>query len=127
MTKERKELILALGSNYEQQENIERAQAELRRTIDHDIVFATPMWTRPIGIVSEKFLNCLAFCHTSLELKQVISTLKDIERTCGRREDERADDMIRIDIDLLKYGSTLMHERDWTRDYVTEMMKMCPF
>lgn len=127
MTDVRKELILALGSNYKQREYIGLAQSCLRQRLCREIVFTRPMWTRPIGIVSAEFLNCLAFCHTTLGPEQVTEILKDIERTCGSTASERTHGIIRIDIDLLKHGDTVMHERDWSRDYITEMMKLCPF
>lgn len=124
---EKKELILSLGSNCDQQECMSTACAKLRQMFGNDIVFSQLMWTNPIGIESEKFLNCLVFTHTSHKLEYVNKAMKHIERVCGNRKRARTNNIIKMDIDILKYGEQTLHQDDWSREHVITMMKYCPF
>ena len=124
---EKKELILALGSNYEQEKSLADAMSRLRDLFGHDIIFSKRMWTEPIGIESEQFLNCLALTHTSHKLEHLYRSIKYLERTCGDRKRARANNLVKIDIDILKYGELKLHEKDWSRYYIKELMKDCPF
>lgn len=124
---ERKQLILSLGSNCDQHEAMSAARLKLRELFGDDIVFSRLMWTKPIGIKSGKFLNCLGFTHTSHKLEYVNKAMKNIERTCGNRKRARANNIVKMDIDILKYGEQTLHEEDWTRMYVIKMMEECPF
>ncbi|HIW44351.1 MAG TPA: 2-amino-4-hydroxy-6-hydroxymethyldihydropteridine diphosphokinase [Candidatus Prevotella stercoripullorum] len=124
---ERKELILSLGSNCDQEESMSAAKEKLRSMFGDDITFSECVWTEPIGIESDKFLNCLAFTHTSHKLEYVSKAVKHIERGCGNRKRARTSNIVKMDIDILKYANQILHESDWSRKYITELMKECPF
>ncbi len=124
---EKKELILSLGSNADQEECMSAACTKLHEMFGDDIVFSQQMWTNPIGIDSDKFLNCLVFTHTSHKLEYINKAMKHIERLCGNRKRARANNIIKMDIDILKYGEQILHNNDWSRAYIITMMKDCPF
>lgn len=124
---EQKELILSLGSNYDQEKNIADAKSELLKTFGQTLMFSECKWTEPIGIKSDRFLNCLAFAHTSFSIDYINRALKHIESTCGNTRQARSRDIVKMDIDILKYGNVILHEDDWKRNYIIELMKVCPF
>lgn len=124
---EKKLLILSLGSNCDQKECMQAACTKLREMFGKDTFFSHTMWTNPIGIESEQFLNCLVFTHTSHKLEYVDKAMKHIEHACGNRKRARSNNIIKMDIDILKYGELTLHQDDWSRNYVAEMMKECPF
>ena len=124
---EKKELIISLGSNYDQEACMLRAKTEIRNAFGPDTMFSEEVWTSPIGIESDLFLNCLAFIRTSLKLEQLGMRLKQIERLCVNNKRARADNILKMDIDILKYANQILHESDWSRKYITELMKECPF
>ena len=124
---ERKELILSLGSNCDQEESMSAAKEKLRSMFGDDITFSECVWTEPIGIESDKFLNCLAFTHTSHKLEYVCKAVKHIEKGCGNRKRARTSNIVKMHIDILKYANQILHESDWRRKYITELMKECPF
>ena len=124
---ERKELILSLGSNCDQKESMSAAKEKLRSMFGDDITFSECVWTEPIGIESDKFLNCLAFTHTSHKLEYVSKAVKHIERGRGNRKRARTCNIVKMDIDILKYATQILHERDLSRKYISELMKACPF
>ena len=53
--------------------------------------------------------------------------MKHIERTCGNRKRARTNNIVKMDIDVLKYDELILHEKDWSRNYIMELMKECPF
>lgn len=124
---ELKELILALGTNCNQEKTISLAQEKLRSMFGKDIIFTECVWTEPIGIKSDKFLNCLAFTHTQHKLEYLCKALKHIERTCGNCKRARTNNIVSMDIDILKYGGLTLHTEDWNRKYIITLIKECPF
>lgn len=91
------------------------------------IVFSKQLWTSPVDIKSDKFLNCMLFTHTSYKLDEVERSMKELERICGRTKEEKDVNIVKIDIDILQYGDQKLHNKDWAREYVKELMKECPF
>lgn len=63
-------ITLAIGSNILQQKNIDEAQSRLRHLLP-GIVFGEAVWTTPIGIQSDRFLNLLAYADTPLSLEHL--------------------------------------------------------
>ncbi len=117
-------VIFALGSNCFQERNVENAKAMLRKTFGSDIEFTKSIWTNPIGIKSEMFLNCIAVAHTDCDKMQIVSILKDIERQCGRTKEDKKMNVVKIDIDLLSYDNEILREEDWKRDYIQNLVSM---
>lgn len=113
-------LTIALGSNYEQLGNMEKAKHKLR-SVFPDIRFSSALWTEPIGIQSDRFVNMLAMAHSDLEREKVEMELKRIERKCGRCAEEKEKGIIRMDLDLMAYGDEKFHLKDWSRDYIVTL------
>ncbi len=113
-------IVLSLGSNCEQERNVAYAMGRLRELFP-GMSFSRTIRTKPIGIESDMFANALGMgiCHEPLP--QVVEELKAIERECGRREEEKARNIVRLDLDLLLYGSQRCHEKDWERPYIKQL------
>ncbi len=125
---EQKELILSLGTNCDQEKTIsKRKRRTAQDMFGQALMFSECKWTEPIGIKSDRFLNCLAFAHTSFSIDYINRALKHIESTCGNTRQARSHDIVKMDIDILKYGNVILHEDDWKRNYIIELMKVCPF
>ena len=115
-------LILALGSNHDQQRHIEEAITNLSRQFKN-IRFTSRVWTEPIGIESDKFLNCLAYVNTSHTINQIRRTLRQVEIKCKDTKTLRKKNTVNLDIDILLHGKTVFHEEDWHRDYIIKLLK----
>lgn len=64
--------------------------------------------TEPVGVKNQPgFLNAVAELQTSLTLKELFQSLKDIERTIGRTKTERWGPR-EIDLDLLYYNTVCL-------------------
>ena len=104
--------IIALGSNSNQEENVSKAQILLKQHFE-GIKFSDVQWTEPIGIKSDKFLNCLGTFETDISLTQVKQCLKEIEQTMGDSHENHQKGNVLIDIDLAQYGEEIVKEIIW--------------
>ncbi len=119
---DKQKLLIALGTNVNQKQNIQKAMDLLRKTW-HDILFTKLKWTKPIGMDSDLFYNCLAYTKVDEDLPQVQQKLKNIEKACGNTEADRVLQKIQMDIDILMFGTRKLHEQDWQRSYIQELIQ----
>lgn len=113
---------MALGSNTDAETHICAAKRMIENVFS-DIVFSSSLLTEPIGIDSDKFLNCLAVAFTELSKEETEHALKCIERDCGDNEADRKESKILMDIDILEFEGEKYHIGDWERDYVKTLIK----
>ena len=119
---EQHDIIIILGSNNKQGDMISAAQTRLAQLLD-DVHFSSCMWTVPVDTDStEQYLNCAAMGTTNLPQDELQIRLKDIEKELGSTSERRSEGLVDIDIDLLRYGTEKLHEKDWERDYVRELL-----
>lgn len=111
-------LILALGSNHNQKGNMAKAKSLLAEAFGDNIKFSDEMWTKPIGIDSDLFLNCVGTASTALSKDEAVALMKSAECACGNTEELRRSGIVEMDVDLLQFGGTKYHQDDWQRDYI---------
>ena len=116
-----KRVILALGTNVNQERNMKQARQLLIDTWP-DMKFTTPKWTQPIGMASDLFYNCLAYTKVEESLEELTEKVKNMEQICGDTRADRSFNRIQMDIDILLYGDNKLHKDDWQRDYIQELM-----
>lgn len=121
-----KQVILALGTNVNQERNMKQVRQLLADTWP-DMKFTTPKWTQPIGMTSALFYNCLAYTEVEESLEELTEKVKNMERICGNTGAERSLNRIQMDIDILLYGDKKLHKDDWQRDYIQELMNEIDF
>ena len=121
MTKENY-IIISIGSNYNQKENISFAKKKLAGMLGEQTSFTRDMWTEPVGIQSEKFINCICISTTRHTLLQLTKAFKQLEKKCERSKKNDLISKIPLDIDILLYGNQRYHEKDWERQYIQEQL-----
>lgn len=121
MTKENY-IIISIGSNYNQKENISFAKKKLAGMLGEQTSFTRDMWTEPVGIQSEKFINCICISTTRHTLLQLTKAFKQLEKKCERSKKNDLISKIPLDIDILLYGNQKYHEKDWERQYIQELL-----
>ena len=121
MTKENY-IIISIGSNYNQKENISFAKKKLAGMLGEQTSFTRDMWTEPVGIQSEKFINCICISTTRHTLLQLTKAFKQLEKKCERSKKNDLINKIPLDIDILLYGNQRYHEKDWERQYIQELL-----
>jgi len=120
--KEIHSIIIALGTNTEHEHNINKALC-LLDDIVFDIKYSRKLWTSPIGIMSDMFLNMLVSGRCNLTLPELCNVIKSIETKCGRLDDDKKRGIVKIDIDILQYDNQKEHADDWQRKYIKTLIK----
>lgn len=96
---------LCLGSNTEAEKNVEKARKMLTALLP-DISWGEAKWTEPVNFpYPTLFLNQQATFHAQKNRDEICQCFKKVERECGRLPEEKAQGIVRIDIDLLTYGN----------------------
>lgn len=115
-------VIIALGTNTEQELNMREAVRRLGDVIG-DMKTSRDLWTEPIGIVSDKFLNKVIRGTYTLGTDELHETARRIETECGRTDSDTKAGIVRMDIDILKYDEKVEHTDDWNREYIKKLIK----
>ncbi len=116
--------LISLGSNTESDKYLETARKEL---LSHfpDITFAKACHTRPIKLKNPSlFVNQVALFHTFLTQREVKHILNAIEFKCAETPKDKAAEIIRMDIDLLQYGTNVLKPEDMKFSYIQSGIKM---
>lgn len=116
-----KRVILALGTNVNQERNMKQVMRLLADSWP-DMKFTSQKWTQPISMASDLFYNCMAYTKVEETLEELTEKVKNMERICGDTRAERLLNRIQMDIDILLYGDNKLHIDDWQRDYIQEFM-----
>ncbi len=107
-------IVISMGSNINQEANIQAAKALICKLFDN-IEFGKSVWTEPVGLVSDKFLNLLVTAHTGIPKQQVIGKLKQIEQMLGDGNDHHKNGIVNIDLDLIEYDHQKLREVTWLK------------
>lgn len=107
-----RKVLIALGSNTKQTYNIGKAKVALSEMFE-DIFFTDEVWTKPIGVDSDMYLNGLASFTTSLTKKEVLKQLKNIELALGDSHQNHQKGIVLIDIDLIEWGEEKVKPIVW--------------
>ena len=105
--------IIALGSNYNQEENIYKAQTLLKTTFQECQNSRIHNGLNRLESRRISSLNCIGTLETEMSLTQVIQCLKEIEQTMGDSHENHQKGKVLIDIDLAQYGEKIVKEIIW--------------
>lgn len=109
---------VCIGSNEHRQGNLALARKRLEEHFP-GIRFSPEEETKPLFFRRDTlFSNQVARFTSDLPQAEVCACLKSIEREAGRREGEKEQEIVRLDIDLLACDGRVCKPRDWERDYV---------
>lgn len=109
---------ICIGSNKCRKQNLLLARRRLKSFFPN-ISFSREEKTEPLYMShSALFSNQVACFASDKNVNDIFSILKGIEKEAGRTVEEKADEIIRLDIDLLACDGNIYREDDWRRDYV---------
>ena len=115
--------LLCIGSNLDAATRLSAARTVL---LSHfpDIRFSQEMVTEAIGSgFLSPFHNQVARFTTSLDAEEVRAILKGIEQAQGRLPEDKANGVVKLDIDLLVYDDCILKAKDLEREFVLEGIK----
>ena len=113
-------VLLSLGSNLgwmEANQMLLDIQPQLS-DLCKDLRFSSIYKTDGVGRYVGKYANCVAEGDTTMPLDTLERTLKQIELDHGRTSEARRLGVVPIDIDIVKYGDTLVRPKNLEYDYM---------
>ena len=114
------EVIISLASNENQEENLAWGREQLGQLLT-EAHFTSAIWTDPINSIRKvPYLNQLCKGTTAFGEGLLCEVLKETEKRIGRTHNE--DGVVAIDLDLLQYDNHRHHLRDWSRNYVKDLL-----
>ena len=120
MTQKQHQIIISLASNENQETNLQAAREQLTQLLS-EAHFTSAIWTDPINSIrQEPYLNQLCKATTAFSMNLLNEVLKETEKRLGRTHNE--DGIVTIDLDLLQYDEAQYHLRDWSRNYVKNLI-----
>ena len=117
-------VIIALGSNYNAEENITRAVEKLGNFII-SVSYAPAAWTEPYGDYPSTalFLNQVAIGFSIYSIEELRTEFKRIEQQAGRHSLELQKGEMPLDIDLLQWNEEVLKPEDMEREYINEAIR----
>ena len=114
---------ISIGSNEQRRENMELARRRLTELFS-GIRFSEEEETVPSFFHRPNlFSNQVACFASDNPVEEVTACLKAIEREAGRKPEEKEQEIVRLDIDLLSCDGTVYKPKDLKRDYILRGLK----
>lgn len=109
---------ISIGSNERRTENMALARRRLIELFP-GIRFSEEEETKPLFFRRpNQFSNQVARFASDEKAEDVVVRLKAIEREAGRLPEEKKQEIVRLDIDLLSCDDTVYKPEDLQRDYI---------
>ena len=120
--KEKHKVVVAIGSNSHQEENLQKAKTLIEQRFT-EAEFSSALWTKPVGMDSDRFLNALAVFTTAHDIERTTEELKEIETVCGNTKKKREEGIVSMDLDVLLFDKEKRHNDDWSRPYIKKLLE----
>ena len=109
---------ICIGSNERRKDNLALARKRLSELFP-DIRFSAETDTQPLFFRRQAlFANQVARFMSDCDVHEIILYLKSIEREAGRTSEEKKQEIVRLDIDLLSCDNRVYKHEDLKRDYI---------
>lgn len=117
------DILIALGTNVIA-DRIRFVETCLEQSFE-EVRFTQTIPTEPIGerFKGKQFYNAVMAGKTFMARNEVVEQLKRIEQLAGNTLDKRNMGVVEADIDLLMYDDEKLHEKDWQRPYIKELVE----
>jgi 2-amino-4-hydroxy-6-hydroxymethyldihydropteridine diphosphokinase len=103
------EVCVAVGSNVDREKHV-REGLRLMRARFGSLRLSPVYETEPVGFQGSLFLNLVVAFESDLPVREIASTLRDIEHRCGRIHGAKKFAPRPLDLDLLLYGDVIVSE-----------------
>lgn len=117
------DILIAIGTNVIA-DRIRFVEVHLEQCFEN-VRFTHIIPTEPIGerFKGKQFFNAVMAGKTRMAKSEVEEQLKRIEQLAGNTLDKRNMGVVEVDIDLLMYDDVKLHEKDWQRSYIKELVE----
>lgn len=121
-------VFVSVGSNVDRERHIAIAIESLRARFG-ELQLSSVYESAAVGFDGDPFLNLVAAFDTDGEPAEIVASLHEIERRCGRQRDDERFGPRTMDLDLLLFGDRVVRERKMVipRDDVSsQAYVLCP-
>ncbi|WP_443925437.1 2-amino-4-hydroxy-6-hydroxymethyldihydropteridine diphosphokinase [Prevotella sp.] len=117
------DILIAIGTNVIA-DRIRFVEVHLEQCFEN-VRFTHTIPTEPIGerFKGKQFFNAVMEGNTNMAMSEVEEQLKLIEQLAGNTLDKRNMGVVEADIDLLMYDDVKLHEKDWQRSYIKDLVE----
>ena len=117
------DILIAIGTNVIA-DRIRFVEVHLEQCFEN-VRFTQIIPTEPIGerFKGKQCFNAVMAGNTNMAMSEVEEQLKRIEQLAGNTQDKRNMGVVEADIDLLMYDDVKLHEKDWQRSYIKELVE----
>lgn len=117
------DILIAIGTNVIA-DRIRFVEVHLEQCFEN-VRFTQIIPTEPIGerFKGKQFFNAVMAGNTNMAMSEVEEQLKLIEQLAGNTLNKRNMGVVEADIDLLMYDDVKLHEKDWQRSYIKELVE----
>lgn len=117
------DILIAIGTNVVA-DRIRFVEVHLEQCFEN-VRFTQIIPTEPIGerFKGKQFFNAVMAGKTNMAMSEVEEQLKLIEQLAGNTQDKRNMGVVEADIDLLMYDDVKLHEKDWQRSYIKDLVE----
>lgn len=114
---------ISIGSNEQRKDNLALARKRLSELFP-GILFSKEEETKPLFFQRpDLFSNQVAQFTSPCNTEEIVAQLKSIEREAGRTPNEKKQEIVRLDIDLLRCNDVVYKPKDLKRDYILRGLK----
>lgn len=125
------EFVIGVGSNIDPEENVKRAEEELKESVLF-LKKSSFIYTEPLLFQDQaKFLNGAFLIRTAWNEEQLQQELKDLERKLGRVKTTNKNGPRTIDLDIVVRNNSIVdddfYKRDFLKNSVLELLPELPW
>ena len=114
--------IVCIGTNYNRKASLNFARQELIESYSY-ICLAPELETEPLFFKNPAlFSNQVVMFFSDKDEEVVRKMLKDIEQRSGRRPEDKKEEKVCLDIDMLLYDNRIVKPEDWQRGYIQQSL-----
>ncbi len=114
--------LISIGTNEDREANLALCH-HLLDNLFPEIHYSATSLTSPYGVIyKQNFLNQLAVLYTDKGRNETYNLLKSVEREMGRIPSDKANGIVKIDIDLLIWNEEVLKPEDISRNYIADLL-----
>lgn len=112
--------LIIIGSNTDREKNIDLATRSIENVSDN-VFFGRTVETEPVNMPnSQTFLNKGIVMFSDIDVEELNSICKEIERKAGRTPEDKKHGIIKLDVDIVIANNEILKPGDLEREYAHE-------
>lgn len=117
--------LISIGCNTQHESQMRRVRESLRRAFP-DISFTNAVTSPAYGKenAASPYSNMLAEGTTQMSEMQFSRLLKKMETELGDTTELRQQELVMMDLDLMRFGEKRHHHDDWERPYIKTLLRL---